>query len=94
MRGLIPAARSCVYQCRRPRLRPVTRIQKLTRFQDHFDDMRVAVIFCALAWLSVKEEDIHLVGAGAGSAAVSGSGTFGNTFWLKRSSAFAVSIPR
>jgi hypothetical protein len=50
--------------------------------------MLVAVIFRTLAWLSVKEEDIHLVGAGVGS------GAFGNTFWLKRSSAFAVSIPR
>jgi hypothetical protein len=70
----------------------------LTGFQDHFDDVLVAVIFRTLAGLSVKEEDVHLVGtgtgAGAGAAATSGSGIFGNTFWLKRSSAFAVSTPR
>jgi hypothetical protein len=66
----------------------------LAGFKDHFDNMLVAVIFRTLAWLSVKKEDVHLVGAGTGAAAVSGSGTFGNTFWLKRSSAFAVSIPR
>ena len=85
-----------MYQCRRFLLGPVTRIQKLTRFQDHFDDVLVAVIFRTLAWLSMKEEDVHLAGAGAGAGAgaASASGPFGNTFWLKRSSAFAVSTPR
>ena len=87
-----------MYQCRQFLLGPVTRIQKLTRFQDHFDDMLITVIFRALSGFSVKEEDVHLVGTGtgtgAGAAATSGSGTFGNTFWLKRSSAFAVSTPR
>jgi hypothetical protein len=64
----------------------------LTGFYDHFYYMFVAVIFGAFAGIPVEEEDIHL--AGAGVAATSGSGPFGNTFWLKRSSAFAVSTPR
>lgn len=85
-----------MYQCRRFLLGPVTRIQKLAGFQDHFDDVLIAVIFRTLSGFSVEEEDVHLegAGAGAGAGAVSGSGPFGNTFWLKRSSAFAVSTPR
>ena len=70
----------------------MTRIQKLTRFQDHFDDVFVAVVFRTLAWAPVEEEDIHLVGAAAAAGWVSGGG--GNTFWLKRSSAFAGERPR
>lgn len=96
MRWLIPSARCGMYQCRWFRLRPVTRIQKLTRFQNHFDDVFVAVIFRTLAWRPVEEEDVHLVegGGGGGAAGSSGFGGGGNTFWLKRSSAFAGVSPR
>jgi hypothetical protein len=74
----------------------MTRIQKLTRFYNHFDDMFVTMIFRTLTRRSVEEEDVHLFGMGGAGAAtadwVSGGG--GDTFWLKRSSAFAVVIPR
>jgi hypothetical protein len=39
---------------------PVTGIQKLARFHDHFYYMFVAVIFGAFARIPVEEEDIHL----------------------------------
>jgi hypothetical protein len=39
---------------------PVTGIQKLTGFYDHFYYMFVAVIFGAFAGIPVEEEDIHL----------------------------------
>ena len=41
---------------------PVTGIQKLTGFQDHFDHVFVAVVFGAFTGVPVKEEDIHLAG--------------------------------
>ena len=94
MTWLVPSARCGMYQCRWFLLRPMTRIQKLTRFQDHFDDVFVAVIFRTLAWAPVEEEDIHLVGVGGRAAAGWVSGGGGNTFWLKRSSAFAGERPR
>ena len=59
--------------------------------------MFVAVIFRTLAWRPVKEEDVHLVGGVGvvvGAAGSSGFGGGGNTFWLKRSSAFAGVSPR
>ena len=40
---------------------PVTGVEKLTRFQDHFDNMFVTVIFGAFAGIPVQEEDIHFV---------------------------------
>ena len=51
--------------------------------------MFVAVVFRTLAGSPVEEEDVHLV-----EAAGLGSGGGGNTFWLKRSSAFAGFRPR
>jgi hypothetical protein len=75
----------------------MTRIQKLTRFYNHFDDMFITVIFRTLARRSVEEEDVHLFGIGGGAGAATAdwvSGGDGDTFWLKRSSAFAVVIPR
>jgi hypothetical protein len=41
-------------------MNPVTGIQKLTGFYDHFYYMFVAVIFGAFAGIPVEEEDIHL----------------------------------
>ena len=93
MSWFIPPAWSSVDQCRWFLLRPMTSIQKLTRFQNHFDDMFVAVIFRTFTGVQMEKEDVHFVGVGVVTAAwVSGVG--GNTFWLKRSSAFAGSIPR
>jgi hypothetical protein len=45
---------------RRVGVNPVTGIEKLTGFQDHFDDVFIAVILGAFAWIPMKEEDIHL----------------------------------
>lgn len=42
-------------------MNPVTGVEKLTRFQDHFDNMFVTVIFGAFAGVPVQEEDIHFV---------------------------------
>lgn len=41
-------------------MNPVTGIQELTGFQDHFYYVFVAVIFGAFAGIPVEEEDIHL----------------------------------
>jgi hypothetical protein len=45
---------------RRVRVNPMTGIQELTGFQDHFDNVLVAVILGAFAGVPMKEEDIHL----------------------------------
>jgi hypothetical protein len=42
--------------------RPVARIEKLTRFQDHFDDVFIAVILGAFAGIPMEKEDIHFAG--------------------------------
>lgn len=43
---------------------PVARVEELTRFQDHFDDVFVAVILGTFAGVPVEEEDVHLGGGG------------------------------
>jgi hypothetical protein len=42
--------------------RPVARIEKLTRFQDHFDDVFIAVILGTFAGIPMEKEDIHFAG--------------------------------
>uniref|UniRef100_A0A6C0B6H6 Uncharacterized protein n=1 Tax=viral metagenome TaxID=1070528 RepID=A0A6C0B6H6_9ZZZZ len=56
----VPSVWSTVKIGRRLRVNPVTGIQKLARFHDHFYYMFVAVIFGAFARIPVEEEDIHL----------------------------------
>jgi hypothetical protein len=45
---------------------PVAGVEQLTRFQNHFDNMFVAVILGTFAGVPMEEEDIHLVGGGGG----------------------------
>ena len=43
--------------------RPVARIEKLTRFQDHFDDVFITVILGAFAGIPMEKKDVHFVEA-------------------------------
>jgi hypothetical protein len=40
----------------------MARIEKLTGFQDHFDDVFVAVILGTLAGIPMKKKDVHFAG--------------------------------
>ena len=56
----VSSIRSTVEIGRRLRVNPVTGIQKLTGFHDHFYYVFIAVILGAFAGIPVEEEDIHL----------------------------------
>lgn len=61
MSGFVPSVRSTVNVRRRRRFRvdPVTGVEELTGFQDHFDDVFITVVFGTFAGIPVKEEDVH-----------------------------------
>ena len=43
---------------------PVTGVEELTGFQDHFDDVFITVILCTFTGIPVEKEDVHLEGGG------------------------------
>ncbi len=61
MGGLVPSSRGTINIRRRSRFRvdPVTGVEQLTGFQDHFDDVFITVILGTLAGIPMEEEDVH-----------------------------------
>ena len=62
MSRFVSSVGSTLDERRRVRGRPVARIEKLTRFQDHFDDVFVTVIFSTFPGIPMEKEDIHFAG--------------------------------
>jgi hypothetical protein len=62
MSGFVSSSRGTVNVRRRSGVRvdPVAGVEELTGFQDHFDDVFIAVILGALAGIPVEKEDVHL----------------------------------
>jgi hypothetical protein len=61
MGGLVPTSWGTVDVGRRSgfRVDPVTGVEELTGFQNHFDDVFITVIFGTLAGVPMEEEDVH-----------------------------------
>jgi hypothetical protein len=62
MSGFVSSSRCTVNVRRRSGVRvdPVAGVEELTGFQDHFDNVFIAVILGTFAGIPVEEEDIHL----------------------------------
>lgn len=69
MGGFVSSVGSTLDERRGVRGHPVRCIEKLTRFQDHFDDVFITVILGTLAGIPMKKEDVHFAaGCFVGSA--------------------------